>query len=87
MSATVQRAGAISPLREEVGAMLRLSWPLILTNMAQTLMTATDVVMLGRLGSDALAASALGTSLHFTLVIFGLGHRAGNLSDDGEGSG
>ena len=53
--------------------MLRLSWPLILTNMAQTLMTATDVVMLGRLGPDALAASALGTSLHFTLVIFGLG--------------
>ena len=73
MSATVQRAGAMSPLREEVNAMLRLSWPLILTNMAQTLMTATDVVMLGRLGSDALAASALGTSLHFTLVIFGLG--------------
>ena len=73
MSVTVQSAGARSPLREEISAMLRLSWPLILTNMAQTLMTATDVVMLGRLGSDALAASALGTSLHFSLVIFGLG--------------
>jgi multidrug resistance protein, MATE family len=73
MSAAVRSAGARSPLREEAGAMLRLAWPLILTNMAQTLMTATDVVMLGRLGSDALAASALGTSLHFTLVIFGLG--------------
>jgi multidrug resistance protein, MATE family len=73
MSATVHGAGAVSPLREEVSAMLRLSWPLILTNMAQTLMTATDVVILGRLGPDALAASALGTSLHFTLVIFGLG--------------
>ena len=73
MSATVRSAGAMSPLREEVGAMLRLAWPLILTNMAQTLMTATDVVMLGRLGSDALAASALGTGLHFSLLIFGLG--------------
>ena len=73
MSVTVQSARALSPLREEIGAMLRLSWPLILTNMAQTLKTATDVVMLGRLSADALAASALGTSIHFSLLIFGLG--------------
>ncbi len=73
MSATVRSAGAISPLREEVSAMLRLAWPLVLTNMAGTLMTATDAVMLGRLGSDALAASALGNSLYFSVLIFGLG--------------
>ena len=73
MSATAPTAGAVSPLREEINAMLRLAWPLILTNMAQGLMTATDVVVLGRLSADALAASALGTSLHFSLLIFGLG--------------
>ena len=47
----------------EARATLVLAWPLILTNLAQTLMTATDVVMMGWLGPDALAAGALGANL------------------------
>lgn len=50
-----------------------LAWPLILTNLAQTLMTAIDVVMMGWLGPDALAAGALGSNLYFATMIFGLG--------------
>ncbi|MDP1839401.1 MAG: MATE family efflux transporter [Reyranella sp.] len=57
----------------EARATLALGWPLILTNLAQTLMTATDVVMLGWLGPDALAAGALGSNLYFATMIFGLG--------------
>ena len=53
--------------------MLRLAWPLVMTNIAGTLMTATDVIMLGRLSSSALAASALGNSLYFSVMISGLG--------------
>ena len=41
----------------EARAMLALSWPMVLTNVAQTAMTATDVIMMGHLGPDALAGS------------------------------
>ncbi|WP_460449129.1 MATE family efflux transporter [Alsobacter sp. SYSU BS001988] len=57
----------------EVRSTLALSWPLILTNLAQTGMTATDVLMLGRLGPEAVAASALGANLYFFFLIFGIG--------------
>ncbi len=57
----------------EAFASLSLSWPLVLTNTAQTAMTATDVLILGRLGPDALASSALGVNLYFAGLIFGLG--------------
>jgi MATE family multidrug resistance protein len=57
----------------EARATLALGWPLILTNLAQTAMTATDVVMMGWLGPDALAAGALGGNLYFATMIFGLG--------------
>lgn len=53
--------------------MLALAWPMVLTNLGQTAMTATDVMMMGRLGPDTLAAGALGTSLYFAPLIFGLG--------------
>ncbi len=59
--------------RGEARATLVLAWPLILTNLAQTMMTATDVVMMGWLGPDALAAGALGSNLYFATMIFGLG--------------
>jgi MATE family multidrug resistance protein len=57
----------------EVRATLALAWPLILTNLAQTGMTTTDVVMMGRLGPDAVAAGMLGVNLYFGLTIFGIG--------------
>ena len=59
--------------RAEARTTLLLAWPLILTNLAQTLMTATDVVMMGWIGPDALAAGALGSNLYFATMIFGLG--------------
>ena len=57
----------------EVRSMLALAWPMILTNVAQTAMTATDVMMMGRLGADTLAAGALGANLYFAPMMFGLG--------------
>jgi len=57
----------------EARATIALAWPLILTNLAQTAMTATDVVLMGWLGADALAAGALGSNLYFATMIFGLG--------------
>lgn len=53
--------------------MLALSWPMVLTNLAQTAMTTTDVLMMGHLGPDALAAGALAANLYMAALIFGLG--------------
>lgn len=53
--------------------MFALSWPMVLASLGQVAMTATDVAMLGRLGADALAASALGSTFFFVLFIFGTG--------------
>src|SRR5437868_9103116 len=62
-----------NPWWAEAVATLKLSWPLILTNLAQTAMTATDVMMLGWRGPMTLAAGALGQNLYFAPMIFGLG--------------
>ncbi len=71
--ALAQNAASRRAWREEIIAMLALSWPMILTNLAQTAMTATDVMMMGWVGADTLAAGALGTNLYYMPMIFGLG--------------
>jgi MATE family multidrug resistance protein len=73
---SVIEAGAPAPehlWRSEIKATVALAWPMVLTNLGQTAMTATDVMMMGRLGPDTLAAGALGSNLYFMLMIFGLG--------------
>jgi multidrug resistance protein, MATE family len=57
----------------EARATIMLAWPMILTNLAQMGMTTTDVVMMGRLGPNALAAGALGGNLYFGPMMMGLG--------------
>lgn len=58
---------------DEVRATLALSWPIILTNLLQIALTTTDVIMMGRLGPEALASGVLGANLFFAFVIFGIG--------------
>lgn len=62
-----------TPWRDELRAMLLLAWPMVMTNLAQTAMTATDVLIMGRLGASVLAAGALGSNLDFGPMILGLG--------------
>lgn len=66
---TFDRAAWILELR----ATLALGWPLVLTNVAQNALMTSDVILMGWLGSHALAAGALGTSLYFAFLIFGIG--------------
>lgn len=73
---TVFASGARAPVNPwiaEARATLSLAWPMVLTNLAQNAMTTTDVMMMGRLGPDALAAGTLGYNLYFAPLIFGLG--------------
>ncbi|HKX90900.1 MAG TPA: MATE family efflux transporter [Sphingomicrobium sp.] len=58
---------------EELSATFRLALPLILAQLTQTAIYSTDVLMLGWLGPDALAASALGVNLFFIFNFTGLG--------------
>ncbi len=71
MAIAAQNAAAGWPA--EVRATVLLAWPMILTNLAQMAMTTTDVVMMGRLGPDQLAAGALGHNLYFGPMMLGLG--------------
>jgi MATE family multidrug resistance protein len=61
------------PWREEAGATAALAGPLILTNVAQSAINATDVVLLGWVGATPLAASSIGINLYLIFLIFGMG--------------
>lgn len=64
----------IPPLwRLEARALLALALPLILGNLAQSLIYATDLVLLGRLSADALAAASLAVGVYGTFMFFGTG--------------
>ena len=57
----------------EIRTTLALAWPLILSNLSGSLIHATDVFLLGKLGPASLAAGALATNLVMALSLFGMG--------------
>ena len=72
-AATVSGQADRGAWRTELRAMLMLAWPLILANLTQQIIQATDVLLMGRLGSTQLAAATLALNLTFTINIFLLG--------------
>ncbi|HEX6113770.1 MAG TPA: MATE family efflux transporter [Geminicoccaceae bacterium] len=64
------RAGA---WRNEARALASLAVPIVLTNVGQVAIQTTDVVMIGWLGPEALAASVLGVNVMFVLLLFSIG--------------
>jgi MATE family multidrug resistance protein len=60
-------------IREEAAATFALAWPLILSNLAASAITTTDVLMLGWLGPEQLAAAALAVNLYNLLLFTGVG--------------
>src|SRR3954471_9696990 len=59
--------------RQELRATLALAWPLILANVTQQVIQATDVLLMGRLGATQLAAATLALNLTFTFNLMMLG--------------
>ena len=53
--------------------MLALAWPLILANVTQQAIQATDVLLMGRLGATQLAAATLALNMTFTFNLLLLG--------------
>jgi MATE family multidrug resistance protein len=61
------------PWRREASFTMGLAAPLILTNLTQAAIQATDVILLGWLGPRSLAAGALGANIYVAFLIFGMG--------------
>src|SRR3954466_11656316 len=59
--------------RDELRGTLALAWPLILANVTQQVIQATDVLLMGRLGATQLAAATLALNMTFTFNLFLLG--------------
>ena len=70
ISANERRTG---PWAKELRSTLALAWPLILANLTQQLIQATDVLLMGRLGASQLAAATLALNLTFTFNVLLLG--------------
>ena len=71
-----QGAGAVAPPRPwltEVKATAALALPLVLAGLCQVAIWTSDVIMLGWLGPQPLAAATLAVHLQFAFIIFGLG--------------
>ena len=72
-SAKISREGHNGAWRDELRATLALAWPLILANLTQQIIQATDVLLMGRLGATQLAAATLALNLTFTFNLLMLG--------------
>src|SRR5690606_13573286 len=64
---------AVTAARREGRATLTLAVPLVLTQLTQMTMSFVDVIMIGRLGTAALAGGVLGSSTFFTLLLVCVG--------------
>src|SRR5436190_22954252 len=59
--------------RHELRATFALAWPLMLANLTQQAIQATDILLMGRLGATQLAAATLALNLTFTFNLLMLG--------------
>ncbi len=59
----------LAPVRRELSDTLRLAGPVVAALLAQNSMSFVDTIMVGRLGSGALAGVALGNTVYFTLMV------------------
>lgn len=66
------RAG-LSPWLTEARALAVLAGPLIVTQLAQMAVMTTDVLLLGRLSTEALAAGAVGNTIYYFAWLIGTG--------------
>jgi MATE family multidrug resistance protein len=73
MSTTLAASAPALPRRSSLGAEIRatawLALPLAATQLGQIAINVTDVLVLGRLGADALAAASLGIALFHVVLV------------------
>lgn len=62
-----------APWRSEARALVALAVPLVIGNLGWSAIAATDLLLLGRLGPDAVASGALALNLYTAFLVFGIG--------------
>jgi MATE family multidrug resistance protein len=72
-NAAPPRSRSVSGWGAEFRATFALAWPLVIAQVAQNALQATDVIMMGWLGPKALAAGTLANSFIMPLFLFGVG--------------
>jgi MATE family multidrug resistance protein len=60
-------------LGEELRALLSLAIPVVLSELGWMTMTIVDLIMVGRLGPDAIGAVGLGNAIYYAPSLFGIG--------------
>ena len=68
-----EQRGGRAEWRRELGAMVKLAVPVVLSELGWMLMGVVDTIMVGRLGPAAIGAVALGNAVCFTPSMFGMG--------------
>lgn len=63
----------ITSFRSELWALFKLGWPMALAQLAQMSIYTIDVIMIGRLGPQDLAAASLGLIIYFAMWMLGFG--------------
>ncbi len=71
--AVIQMSKSAPAWTNELGPFLRIGIPMGLTQVLQFSFNIVDVLMIGRLGPEHLAAAATGGSIHFAMILAGLG--------------
>jgi MATE family multidrug resistance protein len=73
VAATGLTGPPVSRLALELTETLKLAVPIALTQLGQIAMMTTDLVLIGRLGDEAVAAAALAHTVFFVTFTFGMG--------------
>lgn len=64
---------ALKDLRPEFQPMFRLAWPVVLSEIGWMMMGIVDTIMVGRVSPEAIGGVSIGSVLHFTVAVFGMG--------------
>src|ERR1700744_1235437 len=67
-----ERGGDVH-LGKELRALLALAIPVVLSELGWMTMTIVDLIMVGRLGPDAIGAVGLGNAIYYAPSLFGIG--------------
>ena len=68
-----QRTASISLYKNELRALIRLAFPVVMAELGWMMMAVVDTAMVGRLNAVAIGAVGLGSILYYTIVLFGFG--------------
>ena len=75
MTSNLTRTGALAahPVRTEIATLWRLSWPMLVGQLATVGMGVADVAMTGHVSAEELAAVSLGTSVWSIILVTVMG--------------